>query len=379
MSERMSERWFSLVQRELQEYRVSLVWTPLVAAAALAVLMLIGVLLANQISNLGQVVVQAVMQEVMHEVMEGESIDGLNLNIRVTVDDNGKRVAELDTETREDSAATGGAVREDYQVEAAPELADAQLWDFSADWTFSPVKPVTPDANGNVPGPGPVDSLNPLLTAVHVFMLIILVFVTFNYLLGCLYHDRKDRSILFWRSMPVSVWDEVLAKLAVALLVVPAIFIAASLLAQLATVLLAMLLVVRMDLDPFTVVLGNIHFGRLLLDQLGGWLLTCLWVLPVYAWVLLASAGAKRSPFLLALTPVLGLILLEALLLGSSYFGSAVMNHLPHYDSGRSAVGFYLLGPDWINQDFLGLVLGLLVAGLLLAATVWLRRYRWEL
>jgi len=369
MSDRVPARWFTLVQRELQEYRVSLVWTPLVVAGALAVLMLAGVLVANQFSNLGQIMLQAVMQE--------ESSNGLNLNIRVVVDDNGKRITEVVGETRTASAGVSGPVREDYQVEAAPELADEQLWDFSSDWTFSPVAPAAADRGGN--GTAPVNSLNPLLHGVHVFMLVILVFVTFNYLLGCLYHDRKDRSILFWRSMPVSARDEVLAKLAVALLVAPAIFIAASLLAQLATVLLAMLLVVRMDLDPIAVVLGNIQFGRLLLDQLGGWLLTALWVLPVYAWVLLASAGARRSPFLLALAPVLGLAVLEALLLGSSHFGSAVMNHLPNYSSGRSAVGFYLFGPDWVNQDYLGLVLGLLVAGVLLAATMWLRRYRWEI
>ncbi|MDO8862133.1 ABC-2 transporter permease [Haliea sp. E1-2-M8] len=369
MSDHGSARWFTLVQRELQEYRVSLVWTPLVLAGALAVLMLAGVLVANQFSNLGQIMLQAVMQE--------ESSEGLNLKIGVVVNGNGKQVTVVATETGAESAALDGPVREDYQIEAAPELADEQLWDFSADWTFSPVVPVAADGKGN--GAAPVDSLNPLLHGVHVFMLLILVFVSFNYLLGCLYHDRKDRSILFWRSMPVSVRDEVLAKLAVALLVAPAIFIAASLLAQLATVLLAMLLVLRMDLDPFAVVLSHIQFGRLLLDQLGGWLLTSLWVLPVYAWVLLASAGARRSPFMLALTPVLGLVLLEALLLGSSHFGSAVMNHLPHYDSGRSAVGFYLLGPDWANLDFLGLVLGLLAGTVLLAATMWLRRYRWEI
>lgn len=369
MSDRGAARWFALVRRELQEYRVSLCWTPLVVAAALAVLMLAGVLVANQFSNLGQVMLQAVTQE--------GATEGLNLKIGVIVDGNGTRVTEVVTESGAGSAAVDAPVREDYEVEAAPELADAQLWDFSSDWTFSPVSPVAPDSKDN--GTAPVESLNPLLHGVHVLMLIILVFVSFNYLLGCLYNDRKDRSILFWRSMPVSARDEVLAKLAVALLVAPAIFIAASLLAQMATVLLAMLLVLRMDMDPFAAVLGNLQFGRLLLDQLGGWLLTALWVLPVYAWVLLSSAAARRSPFMLALTPVLVLVLLEAMLFGSSHFGSAVTNHLPHYNSGRSAVGFYLFGPDWANLDYLGLVLGLLVAALLLAATVWLRRYRWDI
>lgn len=371
MSDRFVTRWFALVERELQEYRMSLVWTPLVLAASLAVLMLAGVLLANQFSNLGQVMLQAVMQE--------ESRQGLNLRIGVSVNDEGNTVTVVTAETEPDAGAATleGLVREDYRIEAAPELADEKLWDFSADWAFSPVAPI--EEVGTDREDAPVDSLNPLLQGVHIFMLIVLIFVSFNYLLGCLYDDRKDRSILFWRSMPVSARDEVLAKLAVALLVAPLIFIAASVLAQLAAVLLAMLLVLRMDMDPFAVVLGNIQFGRLLLDQLGGWLLTALWVLPVYAWLLLASAGAKRSPFMLAVVPILVLFLLEAMLLGSSHFGAAINSHLPHLSSDESAVGFYLLGPDWANQDYLGLVLGLLVGAVLLAATVWLRRNRWEL
>ena len=333
MSDRVPARWFTLVRRELQEYRVSLVLTPLVVAGALAVLLLAGVLVANQFSNLGNVMLQAVMQE--------ESSGGPGFNIRVIVNDNGKPVTEVLSET------------------------------------FTPAPPASRAADDN--GTAPVDSLNPLLHGVHLFMLVILVFVSFNYLLGCLYTDRKDRSILFWRSLPVSARDEVLAKLAVALLVAPGIFIAASLLVQLATVLLAMLLVLRMDLDPFAVVLGNVQFGRLLLDQFGGWVLNALWVLPVYAWVMLASAAARRSPFLLAVTPVLGLLVLEAILLGSNHFGTAIMNHMPQHTSDSSAAGFHLLGPDWANLDYLGLVLGLLVAGVLLAATVWLRRYRWEI
>ncbi|MFO7551395.1 MAG: ABC-2 transporter permease [Haliea sp.] len=369
MSDRVAARWFTLVQRELQEYRVSLVWTPLVVAGVLAVLLLTGVLVANQFSNLGNVMLQAVMQE--------GSSGGPGFNIRVIVNDNGKPVTEVLSETLSEPAGTSGELREDYQVEAAPERADEQLWDFSSDWTFTPAPPASRAADDN--GTAPVDSLNPLLHGVHLFMLVILVFVSFNYLLGCLYTDRKDRSILFWRSLPVSARDEVLAKLAVALLVAPGIFIAASLLVQLATILLAMLLVLRMDLDPFAVVLGNVQFGRLLLDQFGGWLLNALWVLPVYAWVMLASAAARRSPFLLAVTPVLGLLVLEAILLGSNHFGTAIMNHMPHYTSDSSAGGFHLLGPDWANLDYLGLVLGLLVAGVLLAATVWLRRYRWEI
>jgi len=210
-------------------------------------------------------------------------------------------------------------------------------------------------------------------------LLLVLIIITVNYLLSSLYNDRKDRSILFWRSMPVSEWEEVLVRLGVALVVAPAVYIAVSLLTQVIFILLAMLLVWRMDMDPFETVLNNIRYGDLLLQQVGGWLLTALWVAPVYAYLMLASAWAKRSPFLAAIAPVLALIFIEGLVLGTDYVGTAIKNHVPHYIGGESVVGFYFSNAFWAQIDYVSLLSGLVFAVGAVVASVYLRRYRFEI
>ena len=141
--------------------------------------------------------------------------------------------------------------------------------------------------------------------------------------------------------MPVSEWEEVGIKLGVALFVVPAIFIGISLLGQVLVVLLAMLTVWRMELDPFTLVLANVDFVKLVIDQVGGWLLSALWIAPVYCWLLLASAGARRSPFMLAVAPVIGLVVLERVFIGTSHVTSAIGSHLPHYSEDGTSVALH--------------------------------------
>ncbi len=339
-------RVFTLVQRELQEYKTSLIWTPIVTALILTSLMVVSVVLANRISVMGDAILQVILLE--------ESASGMNISIQIDEDDpNGNTYS--------------------YTIETEESL-DEEDWNFSKEWTFNPPtrsKSVTELDDG-------VDNLNPMLSVLHNILLLVLIVVTINYLLSTLFDDRKDRSFLFWRSMPVSEWEEVLSKLGVALIVAPVIYIAVSILMQLAYVVLAMLLVWRMDQDPVGLVLGNIEFGRLLFDQLSGWVLTALLVAPLYAWLLLASAGAKRSAAFLAVAPPVGLILLEEFFLGTEMVRSAIGNHFPHA-SDTSAIGFYIAGPDWGGVNYLSLVLGLAFTGLALWGAVYCRRYRWEI
>jgi hypothetical protein len=346
-------RRFTLVQKELQEYKRSLVWTPVVIAAVLALLMLVSVLVANRITVMGDTFLEVIAQEEF----------GVSPVIVIDLDDD---------------ADPGEAVApgEHLEVEVTPpgEAPAEEEWNFSREWRFEPSQRDKPEYE-----PTQAGSLNPVLNVIHGFMLVVLVLVTVNYLLGCLYTDRKDRSILFWKSMPVSEWEEVLTRLAVALVVVPAIYIAVSLLLQLSFVLLAMLLVWRLDMDPFATILDNIYFGDLLLQQVGGWLMTALWVAPVYGWLMLASAFARRSPFLTALTPVVALVLLEGILLGTNYVSSALVAHIPHYIGGHSQVGFYFDGLFWQQLNMLSLVSGLVFAGITVVASVYLRRYRFDL
>ena len=347
MTEAPSKKLFTLVQRELQEYKNSLCWTPVVIAGLLTLVILGSVLLANRMSVMGDSVLQLIVQE--------QSASGMNITIHIDSDDE-----------------TGDTL--EYTVEE--EIGDAgnDDWDFGHDGALGPRG--SPDLADELDEK--LKSLNPLLNGVHILLLLVLVFVTSNYLLGTLYNDRKDRSILFWRSMPVSEWEEVLSKFAVALLVAPTIYIAVSVLTQFAVVLLSMLLVWRMDMDPYQLVLGNIDFGRLLFDQVGGWILTALLIAPACAWLLLASAAARRSPFMLAAGPVIGLIATEQIFLGSGYIAGAISRHVPSL-SETAPVGFYVNGPAWSAVSGTSIAAGLIFSAALLWLTVLLRKYRWEI
>ncbi len=347
MASSQSSRVFTLVQREIQESKNSLVWTPVAIAVGLTLIMLVSVLLANRVSIMGDAMMQVLLDE--------GSTSGMNITIHI--DDNGE--SEVQT----------------YTIEHTEESADEEDWNFSKEWTFKPES--GKDRSDSLDEK--FESLNPMLNMLHNLLILVLILVTMNYLMAALYQDRKDRSILFWKSMPVSEWEEVLSKLAVAMIVAPIIYIAASILTQLVYVVLAMLMVVRMDMDPFQLILGHIDFGSLFFNQVSGWILSALWLAPLYAWILLASAAAKRSPFMLAFAPVVGLVIIEEVFLGSEYVSTFVAHHVPHYVDEGNAVGFYLYGPDWSAINYPHLLGGLVFAALALWGAVYLRRYRFEI
>jgi len=338
----------TLVTRELREYRNSLLVAPLAIVAAFTLVMLASVLLANRISVMGEVVMDSLVNQQPDQ----------EVNLTIHFDQN------------------GGTVTQKYRVHKQDAPVTDDGWDFAREWSFTPRR--HPDA-GTGRDKGETSGLNLMFNALHSFMLLVLVAVTINYLLGSLFNDRRDRSILFFKSMPVSEWEEVGAKLLVALAVAPAIYIAASLLVQIITTALSILLVWRMNMDPQQAILDNIDILPLLVNPLAGWLVAAVWIAPIYAWLLLASAGARRSPFMLAVAPVLGLMAIEQIFIGSGQVASAVRQHLPHYASDSDAVGFYFHGYEWANIQVLPMAAGLVFTAIALWATVGLRRYRFEL
>ena len=170
----------------------------------------------------------------------------------------------------------------------------------------------------------------------------------------------------------------VASKFVVAAVLAPLIYIAISYVLQLSYVLLMMLLVWRLDRDPFEVVLGNIDVVSLMLDPISGWLMTALLLAPAYAWLLLASAFARRSPLIIALALPIALHVAERLFIGTRFVGNTITRHVPHAGDD-STVGFYLFGPDWTALDLASVAGGLAFAAVALAGAVWLRKYRWEL
>ncbi|TGD73920.1 hypothetical protein E4634_07195 [Mangrovimicrobium sediminis] len=353
---------FTLVMRELQEYRLSLVWTPLIAAGLVVFLMLLGVVFGARIAAFsGGVWEMVVLQDLdVHPAIvinvEDDSAGGLP-----------------------EAPLPPGAPDPDGALDVQSVPADSALpeesWNFSREWRFEPErsdseKSYEPEVAG---------SLNPLLAVPHLLLMVILIIVTVNYLLGSMYNDRKDRSILFWKSMPVSEWEEVLTRLGVALIVAPAIYIGISLLLQFLLLLLSMLMVWRLGADPFVEVLANVQMFELFAREVGGWVMTALWIVPTYGWLLLASSWAKRTPSFAAIVPMLVLLAGEQIIFGTDFVEDAVKNHLPYFIGGNSPEEFWFsmgvqAGPGWLS-----LVLGLVFAAATLAGAVYLRRYRFEI
>jgi ABC-2 type transport system permease protein len=139
--------------------------------------------------------------------------------------------------------------------------------------------------------------------------------VAFVYCAEALNGERRDRSILFWNSLPVSDGIAVAAKACVPLCVVPLITFAVILLAQLAT-----LIVVARHGIALRVSLATP--GSAAVEVLAA----ALWTSPVYAWILLVSARARRAVLLLAFLPLMVIAMIERLAFGETSVAHALFN-----------------------------------------------------
>ena len=136
----------------------------------------------------------------------------------------------------------------------------------------------------------------------------VLVFgvVVFFYLLGALYDERKDRSVLFWKSLPVSDGLTVWSKVVFALVIGPLIAVALALALMLATGIVASVFIAINGGNPLELYWSHLDPLRLIGMSLAWLPLYVLWSLPTVGWLLLCSAWAKSKPFLWALLLPLG-------------------------------------------------------------------------
>ncbi len=126
----------------------------------------------------------------------------------------------------------------------------------------------------------------------------VLFFVLFFYLLGALYDDRRDRSILFWKSLPVSDTETVLSKVAVAAICAPLLAWAATVVVHLVFLGMLGLFVLGHGLSPVDLVWGPAEPLSLAVRMLAVVPVNALWALPAIGWLLLVSAFARGKPFL---------------------------------------------------------------------------------
>jgi ABC-2 type transport system permease protein len=222
---------------------------------------------------------------------------------------------------------------------------------------------------------------------------LVMVIVVSFYLMDCLYQERKDRSILFWKSLPVSDASTVISKLLVAVVVVP---LGVYLTAMVSGVLFQTIWAVRAasgSLPNIAVGWDTVAWLKVQGLMLYGLLVSILWFAPMAAFLLLVSAWARRNVFLWAALPPLIAIIVER-----AAFGTRYIQHLLEYRSWSGLWNVLLLEP--ITPDSAGpgrlvsladlfdnvamsraflnidLWLGLAVAAALVFAATRIRRYR---
>ena len=202
--------------------------------------------------------------------------------------------------------------------------------------------------------------------------------VSIFYSLDALYGERRDRSILFWKSLPVSDLTTVLAKASIPLVVLPVLAFAITCVTESIMLLFSSLVLLANGLSVATL-WTQVQLYPALLGLLYHLVtMHILWYAPLYAWLLLVSAWARRAPILWAVLPPLALGIFENIAFHSSHFaalmeyrvtgGGPMQGDFPMPPGMHFALGNFLSTP--------GLWLGLIVAAAFLAGAVRLRRYR---
>jgi ABC-2 type transport system permease protein len=202
------------------------------------------------------------------------------------------------------------------------------------------------------------------------------------YCLDALYGERRDRSILFWKSLPVSDTTAVVSKAIIPMVAIPLVCFAVTIATQ-----AVMAAIVSVGLVVHGVH-GTASVTQLPLVQMSAMLLFHLvaihgfWYAPIYGWFLLVSAWAKRAPFLWAVLPPLGVCLVEKLAFDTNHFGQMLKIR---FQGNGGGIDFKMLTviahgmPPMGLGEFLsspGLWVGLAVAAVMLAGAVQVRRYR---
>lgn len=221
------------------------------------------------------------------------------------------------------------------------------------------------------------------LGVLHMIFALVLLLVLNSYFLGSLYSDRRDQSILFWKSLPVTERQNVFTKLGAGVLGAPMFYGAAALVTGAFYLILISVyagLFLGLPLPGFGMLLSS--FLGSVIGLIAGWLLMSLWALPIFCWLMFCSALAKKVPFLMALGIPLVLVVLEFWVLGTTHIGGAIKHQI---NGALASLGKVIPFPDQIGYQVSqsmaepALWIGLLFSGLLLAGCIWLRNYRYEI
>ena len=220
-----------------------------------------------------------------------------------------------------------------------------------------------------------------------------LAILTVFYCLDSLYAERKDKSILFWRSLPVTDAETVISKLLTAVLVLPAVMALGIYATHLVNLVVTGLWVSAKGGDASTLIWGSVPIVDNWLAALIVIVGSGIWMAPFIGWFLLVSAWVKRMPLLVAFMPIIVVPLLEWIIFRTRHFASAVADrsdNIPLFreldierffdeEAWRQGIeNISLLDAIDLGQFFSspGLYGGLAVCGLFVTGAIYVRRFR---
>ncbi len=209
------------------------------------------------------------------------------------------------------------------------------------------------------------------------------IFVAFFYCLDALYGERRDRSILFWKSLPVSDLSTVLSKASIPLFILPLLAFTITVVLQLTMLVLSSIVLLGSGISP-TILWSHVplfQMSLMLFYHLLG--MHGLYYAPIYGWLLLVSAWARRAPFLWAGLPLLAVGMVEKIAFSTSHFGVMLQDR---FVGGSQRMAYpasptdhmHVLTPLMIGEFLVspGLWIGFAFTVAFLAMAIRLRRYR---
>ncbi|WP_233198599.1 MULTISPECIES: hypothetical protein [Luteimonas] len=227
---------------------------------------------------------------------------------------------------------------------------------------------------------------------------LVMIFVAFFYCLGALYDDRKDRSVLFWKSLPISDGATVLSKVVTAVLVIPVVATGMAIVTMLLFLIAISIAAAAHGANPLPLLWGNGSAFLLAGQLLAAIPVYAFWALPTVGWLMLCSAWARSKPFLWAvlvplavgvassMTGLLQLIGLERHWLWGNVIARMLLGTVPltGADLSRASVSgdevTRLLSLDGVYSNFAtpSMWIGIVAGVLMLLLAVRLRRWREE-
>jgi ABC-2 type transport system permease protein len=233
-----------------------------------------------------------------------------------------------------------------------------------------------------------------------IMIILVSVLVAWFYCLEALHGERRDRSVLFWKSLPVSDLTTVLSKATIPLVVLPLLAFAIVMVMHLIMLMLSSVVLLSNGSSPAPL-WHEVPAFENSLTLLYGLVTLALWYAPIYGWLLLVSAWAERATLLWAVLPPLVISIAERILFHTSYIGSMIKGRLFHgfaeafvikaQTSGITPDGTgahprmsheqlaQIMNPIPDPAKFLtspSVWIGLAAAAALIGAAIWLRRHR---